>query len=140
MTPMEPSATDAAPEPLDPAVIEQRLRAMGASVSRWGNGPGDRYPPHRHDYDKVLVAIQGGITFLLPDTGDEMELRAGDRLDLPAGTNHAATVGESGVRCIEAHLQAGRPGSRPRRVAGWAFGVSDAGTSARIETADGIGT
>jgi quercetin dioxygenase-like cupin family protein len=122
------------------AVIEDRLRGLGATVSGWSNGPGERYVPHDHGYDKILVVVHGAITFALPSTDEVMELRAGDRLDLPAGTKHAATVGESGVRCIEAHLQVARLGSPPRRVAGWALGVRDPGTSARIETADGIGT
>lgn len=35
------------------------------------------------------------------DDGD-LELAAGDRLDVEPGTDHAATVGTDGVRCIEA--------------------------------------
>jgi hypothetical protein len=35
------------------------------------------------------------------DEGD-IALSAGDRLDLPAGTPHAATVGASGCACVEA--------------------------------------
>jgi hypothetical protein len=31
-----------------------------------------------------------------------VELAAGDRLDLEPGTEHAATVGPSGVGCVEA--------------------------------------
>ena len=32
----------------------------------------------------------------------DVELRAGDRLDIEPGTEHAATVGPDGVRCVEA--------------------------------------
>ena len=120
--------------------IEDRLRELGASVSGWTNGPAERYAAHEHGYDKVLVAVEGTITFVLPATGDVVRLSVGDRFDLPAGTSHAATVGDEGVRCLEAHLPAMRLGSRPRRVAGWAFGVSAAGTQPRAETADGTGT
>ncbi len=121
--------------------IAERLRTdLGVAVGAWGNGPGDRYPAHAHAFDKVLVTVEGAITFLLPILNEAVELRVGDRLDLPAGTSHAATVGASGVRCLEAHLPAGRLPSHPRRVAGWAFGVRDPGPTSLIETVDGTGT
>lgn len=73
----------------------------------WANGPGDRYAPHRHDYDKALLCLAGAITFELPGSGRAVTLQVGERLDLPAGTEHAAVVGPSGVRCHETHLPAG---------------------------------
>jgi hypothetical protein len=120
--------------------IEQRLRDLGASVSRWGNGPGERYAPHQHDHDKVLVVVEGAIAFWLPEAGTTLSLGAGDRMDLPAGTSHAATVGALGVQCLEGHLPAGRLGSHPRRVAGWALGVPGRDTRSTAETADATGT
>jgi quercetin dioxygenase-like cupin family protein len=84
-----------------------RLRAEGLAPTSWGNGPGDRYAEHAHGYDKVLVTERGSITFHLPAEDRDVELRAGQRLDLPAGTRHAATVGPAGVTCLEAHLPAG---------------------------------
>jgi hypothetical protein len=33
--------------------------------------------------------------------GRDVELRPGDRIDLPAGVEHAATVGPDGVECLE---------------------------------------
>jgi len=113
---------------------------MGAQVSSWSNGPGDRYPAHEHGYDKVLVAMQGAVTFLLPATGRSIELRAGDRLDLPAGTSHAATVGPTGVRCLEALLPAGSLGADTQRVAGWILDDQSIGPVDHPETADGTGT
>ncbi len=73
----------------------------------WSNGPGDHYPEHRHDYDKVLVAMSGSITFRLPERDGSVELGTGDQLDLPAGTLHGADVGPSGVTCSETHLRRG---------------------------------
>jgi quercetin dioxygenase-like cupin family protein len=70
-----------------------------ASPRRWSNGPGDRYGRHDHGYHKVLFCLEGSIVFHLDDR--DVELRAGDRLDIPAGTAHAATVGPSGCACIE---------------------------------------
>jgi len=66
----------------------------------WGNGPGDRYGRHEHGYHKVLFCLAGSIVFRTDD--GELELAAGDRLDLPPGTAHAATVGPDGCECVEA--------------------------------------
>ena len=84
-----------------------RLRGEGLDPSGWGNGPTDTYAPHSHGYDKVLVATSGSITFHLVDLGRDVTLETGDRLELPAGTTHGATVGPNGVQCLEAHLPAG---------------------------------
>ena len=91
---------------MDPDEAIAALRAEGSSAPRrWSNGPGDRYGRHDHPYHKVLFCLEGSIVFHLDD-GD-VELRAGDRIDLPPGTLHAATVGPAGCDCIE--------GSRPNR-------------------------
>lgn len=108
---------------MSPEIAErarQRLAAAGIQASAWANAPGDRYAPHAHDYDKVLVAVQGSITFRLTAQGVTYALVAGDRLDLPAGSIHAADVGPTGVRCLEGHLTAGSLHPEPVRVADWA--------------------
>ena len=84
-----------------PADIEASMRAQGLRPRRWGNGPGDRYSWHSHDYHKVLHCVSGSIVFHTETDGD-LELRPGDRLDLDPGTEHAATVGDAGVQCVEA--------------------------------------
>jgi hypothetical protein len=98
--------------------LEARLRAEGLDAGAWGNGPGDRYAPHEHGYDKVLVCVQGSIRFGLPASGRAVDLAVGDRLDLPSGTRHDAIVGREGVTCLEAHLPAGRLEGLRRRPAG----------------------
>ena len=87
--------------------VGRRLRAEGLSPGSWSNGPGDRYAAHRHDYDKVIVVERGSIAFGLVERGATIRLSTGDRLELPAGTSHDASVGADGVRCLEAHLAAG---------------------------------
>jgi mannose-6-phosphate isomerase-like protein (cupin superfamily) len=83
---------------------DEAARAFAAEACSaprsWGNGPGDTYGRHAHDYHKVLFCLQGSITFHLAE-GD-VDLVPGDRLDLGPGTEHAATVGPSGCACIEA--------------------------------------
>ena len=87
--------------------VGRRLREEGLDASGWGNGPGERYAAHEHAYDKVIAVERGSIRFGLPQTGETIDLAAGDRLDLPTGTSHDAHVGPLGVSCLEAHLPAG---------------------------------
>ena len=47
----------------------------------------------------MIVCVAGSISFRLGDA--DVELRPGDRLDLAAGVEHAATVGDDGVECLE---------------------------------------
>lgn len=85
---------------LDREEVDRRLRAETGGIPRWwSNGPGDRYGWHHHPYHKVLYCVEGSIAFHLRD-GD-VELLAGDRLDILPLTEHAATVGDEGVTCVE---------------------------------------
>jgi len=78
-----------------------RLRGEVTGCYSWSNGPGDRYGAHSHGYEKVLYCVAGSITFALEDEGKRLELKAGDRIVLPAGTRHSAVVGPGGCTCIE---------------------------------------
>jgi uncharacterized protein YjlB len=100
------------------ADLEERLRAAGLQPGSWSNGPNDRYAAHDHAYDKVLVVAGGSIRFGLPDRAEAVDLALGDRLDLPAGTRHDATVGPGGVTCLEAHVPAGTIADLEHRPAG----------------------
>lgn len=82
------------------AAAQQAFESEGLSPETWSNGPGYRYGEHTHPYHKVLFCVSGSITFHTPD-GDVM-MRPGERLDLPSGTPHSATVGPGGVTCMEA--------------------------------------
>jgi len=85
------------------ALLWQLMVLEGLDPYAWSNGPLDIYTPHTHDYDKVIYVVQGSITFEIPDLGKQHTLKAGDRLDLPAGTVHDARVGSQGVVCLEGH-------------------------------------
>jgi quercetin dioxygenase-like cupin family protein len=90
-------------EPPTEASLRALMGSEGLRPYSWSNGPGDVYAPHKHDYDKVIYVVSGSITFGLPAEKREMQMQAGDRLDLPAGMVHAARVGAEGVVCLEAH-------------------------------------
>ena len=87
-------------EPTETA-IRRLLAKEDLEPYRWSNGPGDVYAAHEHPYDKVIYVVSGSILFRVP--GKQLELGAGDRLDLPRGTRHDAVVGSEGVVCLEAH-------------------------------------
>jgi len=87
--------------PTTTAEARAALAAEGLRARAWDNGPGDAYARHAHDHHKVLYCVAGSIVFHTDD--GERALVAGDRLDLPAGVGHAATVGPDGVACVEAY-------------------------------------
>ena len=77
------------------------FEAEGCSAARfWANDPGDRYGRHDHAFHKVLFCLAGSIVFHV--AGEDVELTAGDRLDLEPGPLHSATVGPEGCECVEA--------------------------------------
>jgi len=80
-----------------------RLKTEAGGCYSWSNGPGDRYAAHTHNFEKVLYCVDGSITFVLENEGRKLELKPGDRMELPAGTVHSAVVGSNGCTCIEGH-------------------------------------
>jgi uncharacterized protein YjlB len=85
------------------STLWQLMVDEGLNPYSWSNGPFDVYSPHSHSYNKVIYVVQGSITFGLPELGQQLTMKAGDRLDLPAGIVHDAHVGAEGVVCLEAH-------------------------------------
>jgi quercetin dioxygenase-like cupin family protein len=79
----------------------EKLRTEASGCYSWSNGPNDRYSAHSHSYEKVLYCVDGSITFALESEGRRLELKAGDRMVLQAGTVHSAVVGPHGCTCIE---------------------------------------
>ena len=68
----------------------------------WENTPNRRYGVRSHGYDKVLYVIDGTLEITLPDSNQSIMLRAGDRVQIPAGVRHGTNVGKSGSQCLEA--------------------------------------
>lgn len=88
-------------EPPTAEALQALMRAEGLAPAAWANAPGETYASHEHSHHKVVYCVRGSITFVLV-TAERLELRPGDRLDLPAGWPHAALVGPEGVECLEA--------------------------------------
>ncbi len=82
------------------ARAEGVFREEGITPHTWSNEPHYVYAEHEHPYHKVLFCVAGSITFQTP--AGIVAMRSGDRLDLPPGTPHSATVGAAGVTCMEA--------------------------------------
>lgn len=62
-------------------------------------------PDHRHPFDEIRIVISGAL--LMNISGNQILLRAGDRIDIPANTRHSyATQGNEACVCIVAS----RPG------------------------------
>jgi len=84
--------------------LQARLEEEELHVYPWSNQPGDKYAGHTHGYHKILYVVTGSIKFDLPTRHETVTLRMGDKLELPSGTRHSATVGPEGVTCLEAHI------------------------------------
>jgi uncharacterized protein YjlB len=108
------------------------MRDQGLRPDLWANGPGERYAAHHHPYDKVIAVERGSIRFGLPGSHESIELTAGDRMDLPAGTVHDAFVGPTGVACSSAP-------SAALDAPGALGGMVNAGAADRIRVSDLVG-
>jgi quercetin dioxygenase-like cupin family protein len=87
--------------------VEDKLRAEADQCYQWSNEPGAEYAIHSHPYRKILYVAEGSITFT-PAGQMPIVMRAGDRMDLPAGTPHGAVVGADGVICWEGQAKVRR--------------------------------
>jgi quercetin dioxygenase-like cupin family protein len=99
---------------VDRATLEARLKAEGLEASAWSNVAGERFEERVNDFDRVVVVVEGSITYGLSGYGVGYLLTAGERLDLPANVAHNALVGPKGVTCLEAHVAAGTFGTRAK--------------------------
>ena len=84
--------------------ITRSMREEGLRPHTWINGANHRYAVRSHGYHKVLYVIDGVLDITLPDSNQQIRLRRGDRIDIPAGVRHGTLIGKSGARCIEASL------------------------------------
>lgn len=91
-------------EPIAPSEEElfKQMVQDGLTPYKWSSDPQDVFPAHDHPYEKVIVIVEGSITFGFPIEGEPTTLYPGDRLALPPGVMHNAVAGKDGVVCLEA--------------------------------------
>jgi quercetin dioxygenase-like cupin family protein len=75
--------------------LRAHLAADGFEAHLWSDEPRAYYAPHSHERDERLWMLGGEMTFEV--AGRSYRLGPGDRLELPAGTFHAATAGAAGA-------------------------------------------
>ncbi|MFW5691265.1 MAG: cupin domain-containing protein [Chloroflexota bacterium] len=74
----------------------------------WSPSANTRQAVRSHGYYRVLYVVEGTIEVILPDSNERVNLRVGDRLEVPAGIRHGIIVGGSGAKCLEASLRRSR--------------------------------
>lgn len=84
--------------------ITSLMKKEGLRPYMWFNTANHRYGVRSHGYDKVLYVIDGNVEIILPDSNLKIRLRAGDRIDIPAGVRHSTIVGSNGAKCAEAAI------------------------------------
>lgn len=76
-----------------------QLRKEGFKhIYEWSDKPGTTYPAHSHKGKVSMYITSGSIT--LEIGGKIVELKQGDRFDIPVGKEHAATVGPGGCAYV----------------------------------------
>ncbi len=86
------------------STITRLMQEQGMRPYMWTNSANYRHAVCSHGYDKVLYVVEGVLEFTLPDSNQRVNLRAGDRIEIPTGTRYGIIVGSSGVKCVEASI------------------------------------
>ena len=77
-------------ETADIDVLENQLHSEGFGAYQWKGTPGAAYLDYLHTQDEVVCVLSGRADV---SVGDEHgQIKAGDRVDVPANTYHSITV------------------------------------------------
>ena len=84
-----------------PEQIKMIFQAEGLSPSEEILQPKTVIPDHRHPFDEVRMVMSGRLFMNI--SGNQILLRAGDRIDIPANTRHSKSAeGDEPCICITA--------------------------------------
>ena len=87
--------------PATEQALRRKLEDRGYRVSRYVYPPGTSFPEHTHGVDKIDAVVSG--RFRMTMGGTSVVLEAGDCLEVPRGTPHAAeVVGDAPVVSLDA--------------------------------------
>jgi quercetin dioxygenase-like cupin family protein len=75
---------------LNEAAMRRRLEDEGYAVSRYHYPPGTCFAEHSHPIDKKDTVLKGRLK--IGAGGRQFLLKAGDMIEIPAGTPHTAEV------------------------------------------------
>lgn len=76
--------------------------AEGLSAAQEVLPPKTVIPDHRHPFDEIRVVTSGALFMNI--SGNQILLRAGDRIDIPANTRHSFSAeGDETCTCIVAN-------------------------------------
>jgi quercetin dioxygenase-like cupin family protein len=78
---------------------EKFLKGNGyGNIYIWRDPPGAFYDWHTHPFDEVRFILKGEISIETEE--GVFHLKAGDLMEVPAGTKHRAKVGDEGVEYL----------------------------------------
>ncbi len=75
-------------------LVEQLEKDGFKHIYEWEDKPGTEYPPHSHKDRVSFYIIDGSLTFYIDN--QVIELKKGDRFDVPVAKEHRAKVGPGG--------------------------------------------
>ena len=64
---------------VDRATLEARLKAEGLDASTWSSLAGERFDQRTNDFDRIVVVVEGSITYGLSGYGVGYMLNPGGR-------------------------------------------------------------
>jgi quercetin dioxygenase-like cupin family protein len=79
-------------------VRSRRLDSEALTLIRYEFAPRASYPPHEHEHEHFIHAVDGRATIRLG--GNALEVRPGDVVRVPAGVTHGITAGETGATLL----------------------------------------
>jgi quercetin dioxygenase-like cupin family protein len=80
-----------------PEQVKMIFQAEGLQPTEEVLAPRTVIPDHRHPFDEVRMVVSGRM--ILNISGNQLLLRPGDRIDIPANTRHSKST-ESNETCV----------------------------------------